>query len=82
MAKHSAVPDERNDGAGAAGGGSRDGRSRANALRTVRGKAKHEGAQTLDRLIHERVRLGILSALAATDALSAECDLVITGSGD
>ena len=71
MAKHSAIPDERNDaGAGAAGGGSRDGRSRANALRTVRGKAKHEGAHTLDRLIHERVRLGILSALAATDALS------------
>jgi DNA-binding MarR family transcriptional regulator len=70
VAKHSAIPDERND-TGTAGGGSRDGRSRANApLRTVRGKAKHEGAQTLDRLIHERVRLGILSALAATDALS------------
>ena len=66
---HSAVPDEGNDGAGAAGGGPPDGRSRANAPRTVRGKAKHEGAQTLDRLIHERVRLGMLSALAATHAL-------------
>src|SRR5690349_24949424 len=76
VAKHSAVPDERGDGAaGSGGGGDRrgDGRSRAAApapLRTVRGKGKVEGPLALDRLIHERIRLGILSALAATDALS------------
>jgi DNA-binding MarR family transcriptional regulator len=63
------VPDDRNDGA--TGGSRGDGRSRAGAaLRTVRGKAKNEGPLALDRLIHERIRLGILSALAATDALS------------
>ena len=77
MAKHGAVPDDRGDGAAGAGGsgGDRrgDGRSRAAApmpLRTVRGKAKVEGPLALDRLIHERIRLGILSALAATDAVS------------
>ena len=69
MAKHGAVPDER--GEGGTGGGRGDARSRAGApLRTVRGKGKSEGPLALDRLIHERIRLGILSALAATDALS------------
>ena len=71
MAKHNAAPDEREDGAG--GASRRDGRARASApapLRTVRGKGKNEGPLALDRLIHERIRLGILSALAATDALS------------
>ncbi|HEY2378867.1 MAG TPA: transcriptional regulator [Gemmatimonadaceae bacterium] len=79
MAKHGAVPDDRGEGAAAAGGGNGgdhrrgDGRARAAAptpLRTVRGKAKNEGPLALDRLIHERIRLGILSALAATDAVS------------
>jgi DNA-binding MarR family transcriptional regulator len=79
VAKHGAVPDDRGDGAaGGAGGNGGDhrraeGRSRAAApapLRTVRGKAKVEGPLALDRLIHERIRLGILSALAATDAVS------------
>jgi len=77
VAKHSAVPDERGEGAAGSGGGGgdrrSDGRSRAAApaaLRTVRGKAKVEGPLALDRLIHERIRLGILSALAATDAVS------------
>jgi DNA-binding MarR family transcriptional regulator len=43
-------------------------------LRTVRGKS--DGAPTsaradaLDRLIHERLRLGIVSALAVNDSLS------------
>ena len=74
MAKHGAVPEER-DGASNGGDGRRDARSRGgNAgpapLRTVRGKGKVEGPLALDRLIHERIRLGILSALAATDALS------------
>lgn len=71
MAKHGAAPNERDD----AGGGDhrRDGRARGSApapLRSVRGKGKVEGPLALDRLIHERIRLGILSALAATDSLS------------
>jgi DNA-binding MarR family transcriptional regulator len=69
VAKHGAVPDERGDGSAGRG----DGRPRAGdgaALRTVRGRGKNEGPLALDRLIHERIRLGILSALAATDALS------------
>src|SRR5437762_304594 len=72
VAKHGAVPDERGDGA-SGGGEHRRGESRARdaaPLRTVRGKAKSEGPLALDRLIHERIRLGILSALAATDAVS------------
>jgi DNA-binding MarR family transcriptional regulator len=42
-------------------------------LRTVRGKpdASHASrADSLDRLIHERLRLGIVSALAVNDSLS------------
>ena len=37
---------------------------------SVRGKAPAEGPLALDRLIHERLRLGILSALAANDSLT------------
>jgi DNA-binding MarR family transcriptional regulator len=74
VAKHNAAPEERDDAAGASGGDHRrDGRPRGSApapLRSVRGKGKVEGPLALDRLIHERIRLGILSALAATDALS------------
>jgi DNA-binding MarR family transcriptional regulator len=74
VAKHGAVPDERGD-AGASSGESRRGEGRgrgpaATPLRGVRGKAKPEGPLALDRLIHERIRLGILSALAATDSVS------------
>jgi DNA-binding MarR family transcriptional regulator len=32
--------------------------------------AEHEGALALDRLIHERLRLGIVSALAVNDSMS------------
>jgi DNA-binding HxlR family transcriptional regulator len=39
-------------------------------LRTVPGKAPAEGPLALDRLIHERLRLGILSALAVNESLS------------
>jgi DNA-binding MarR family transcriptional regulator len=44
-------------------------------LRTVRGKPETRSAATsradaLDRLIHERLRLGIVSALAVNDSLS------------
>jgi DNA-binding MarR family transcriptional regulator len=74
VAKHGAVPDERGEPGAASGGEGRrgDGRGRGPAapLRGVRGKAKTEGPLALDRLIHERIRLGILSALAATDSVS------------
>ena len=39
-------------------------------LRTVQGRAPNEGPLALDRLIHERLRLGILSALAVNESLS------------
>jgi DNA-binding MarR family transcriptional regulator len=42
----------------------------AEGLRTVRGRAPAEGPLALDRLIHERMRLGILSALAVNASLS------------
>ena len=45
-------------------------KERAAPLRTVRGKAPAEGPLALDRLIHERLRLGILSALAVNESLS------------
>ena len=57
MAKHSAVPD--------------DNRKAADPkLRTVRGRGASVLAPDLDRLIHERMRLGIVSALAVNDELS------------
>ena len=60
MAKHGAVP---KDGQRADAKGPR-------ALRTVRGKAADESPLALDRLIHERLRLGIVSALAVNASLS------------
>ena len=39
-------------------------------LRSVRGKATADGPMALDRLIHERMRLGILSALAVNERMS------------
>ena len=39
-------------------------------LRTVRGRAAADGPFALDRLIHERLRLGILSALAVNEAMT------------
>ena len=39
-------------------------------LRTVAGHAPAEGPLALDRLIHERLRLGILSALAVNESMS------------
>jgi DNA-binding transcriptional ArsR family regulator len=49
-----------------------DPRSDVSDLRTVRTKAEHGSARAdaLDRLIHERLRLGIVSALAVNDSLS------------
>lgn len=58
MAKHGAARDDRRPGVG--------------DLRTVRGKSDGPSARAdaLDRLIHERLRLGIVSALAVNDSLS------------
>lgn len=42
----------------------------AEGLRTVPGRAPAEGPLALDRLIHERLRLGILSALAVNESMS------------
>lgn len=62
MARHGAVPKD---------GGSQRGEPKSGrALRTVRGRAPDEGPLGLDRLIHERLRLGIVSALAVNDSLS------------
>jgi len=38
--------------------------------RPVRGQALPQAGESLDRLIHERMRLGIVSALAANESLS------------
>ncbi|MDB4870930.1 MAG: transcriptional regulator [Gemmatimonadales bacterium] len=61
MAKHGTARDDR--------------RPNVSNLRTVRGKtdvasASASRADALDRLIHERLRLGIVSALAVNDSLS------------
>jgi DNA-binding HxlR family transcriptional regulator len=42
----------------------------ATGLRDVRAAKGTHPAQSLDRLIHERLRLGIVSALAANEALT------------
>jgi DNA-binding MarR family transcriptional regulator len=59
VAKHSALPKD----------SQRDTKT-PRALRTVRGKAADDSPLGLDRLIHERLRLGIVSALAVNDSLS------------
>ena len=57
MARHGAARDDR--------------RTSAGDLRTVRGKTDSSArADVLDRLIHERLRLGIVSALAVNDTMS------------
>ena len=58
MAKHGALPDDRRKPAA------------DQKLRTVRGRASDVLTPDLDRLIHERMRLGIVSALAVNDQLS------------
>jgi DNA-binding HxlR family transcriptional regulator len=59
VAKHGAVPkDSRGDG------------KSSRQLRSVRGKGADDSPLGLDRLIHERLRLGIVSALAVNDSLS------------
>ena len=61
MAKHGTARDDR--------------RPTVGGLRTLRGKGDAQSpsstrADALDRLIHERLRLGIVSALAVNDSLS------------
>ena len=64
MAKHGAVPKDGQRSETREHGGARQ-------LRTVRGKASADDSPLgLDRLIHERLRLGIVSALAVSDNLS------------
>lgn len=70
MAKHSAAATRTPDDAGPRQRGS------APRLRPVEGVEQNagadaeEGALALDRLIHERMRLGIVSALAVNDSLT------------
>jgi DNA-binding MarR family transcriptional regulator len=45
-------------------------KTRATALQPVRGQAQADASGELDRLIHERMRLGILSALAVNESLT------------
>jgi DNA-binding HxlR family transcriptional regulator len=59
VAKHGALPEDR-DASDAEG----------RKLRGVRSRPVKLGALELDRLIHERMRLGIVSALAVNDSLS------------
>src|ERR687895_1390746 len=62
VAKHNAIPkDGQRSDAKPTG---------ARSLRTVRGKAADDSPLGLDRLIHERLRLGIVSALAVNESLS------------
>ena len=61
MARHSAVPEPR--------GERRRREDEKEALRSVRGRAEATPG-SLDRLIHERMRLGIVSALAANETLT------------
>jgi len=58
VAKHSALPDDRRK------------QSTDPKLRTVKGRPADVLTPDLDRLIHERMRLGIVSALAVNDELS------------
>ena len=63
MAKQGAAPDDRGRGRAA--------KAPAEApLRAVRGRAAEPAPPDLDRIIHERMRLGIVSALAGSESLT------------
>ena len=49
---------------------SREGKLERQELETVRNRPAEEAARSLDRIIHERTRLGIISALAVNATLS------------
>ena len=61
MAKHGAARDDRDDGGG---------HGPRRPLGAVRGRTAENVPAALDRLIHERMRLGIVSALAVNASLS------------
>ena len=69
MAKSGAVPSDRSD-RGPRSHEDQDAGPKHAGLRSVRGKATADGPMALDRLIHERMRLGILSALAVNERMS------------
>ncbi|MHB8484513.1 MAG: winged helix-turn-helix domain-containing protein [Candidatus Acidiferrales bacterium] len=49
---------------------SREAKSERQELETIRSRPAEESARSLDRIIHERTRLGIISALAVNATLS------------
>ena len=63
MAKSGAASTDR-------GSRGREEQPKPGVLRSVKGKAGAEGPMALDRLIHERMRLGILSAPAVNERMS------------
>jgi DNA-binding MarR family transcriptional regulator len=63
VAKHNAAPDNSRRG-------EHPEKSSGASLQSVRGRAPADTPLALDRLIHERLRLGILSALAVNESLS------------
>jgi DNA-binding MarR family transcriptional regulator len=63
VAKHNAAPDNSRRGEHTEKGS-------AASLQSIRGRAPADTPLALDRLIHERLRLGILSALAVNESLS------------
>jgi len=65
VAKHNTARDKRRRG----DAGSEDAAA-APRLGAVEGKSSVGGAPDLDRVIHERMRLGIVSALAVNESLS------------
>jgi len=69
VAKGGAVPSDRND-RGLRPHDDQGVVPKGGTLRSVRGKATADGPMALDRLIHERMRLGILSALAVNERMS------------
>ena len=60
MAKHNTVPEEQDSAP----------RPAPTKLRGVKGRDPESAPMDLDRLIHERMRLGIVSALAVNESLS------------
>jgi DNA-binding MarR family transcriptional regulator len=58
------------DGKGRARAPRENRRAEARALESIGGLAAGEGSEGLDPLIHSRIRLGILSALAIADRMS------------
>ena len=74
MAKQGAAPDERRRGGDAPA---------ARKLEPVRGREADAGTTSdLDRLIHERMRLGIVSALAGADSLTFNELKALLGTSD